>query len=523
MTEQIPPASVVPGGGTRLWRALVEPPPAIREPERRRRARLLSALLVVTLLLAVASIILTFLDPTPRLTQEALIWTMLIATMILAGAYGLSRTPYWESAAVLTIVIVLLATFTAAVVDPGIVLMLAFPILGGLMSGLFLSPRTTGLVFVITLIVMLVLPIVLPGYPLSSIVNASFFVLTVGAIMVVGATMHRQDMEQIEAQSRALAERGAHLQVAVQTARQANEKLAGWVEELEQRTADITLLSRMGEMLQTCEKPDEAHAVIGQFAPRLFPAASGAVYLIDASRNYVTAAVSWGEASAQLDECIFALSECWALRRGQIHLMQDQTSGLPCQHVEASRRIAFPSVCVPMMAQGEAQGVLHLEADEVPMPLTEARQRLAQAVAEQLSLALANLKLRETLRHQSIRDPLTGLFNRRYLEETFERELQRAARNQSTLGVIMLDIDHFKRFNDTLGHEAGDALLHELGNFLATRIRGADIACRYGGEEFALILPDSPLEMSQRRAEELREGVAALRVAFQGRPLGSIT
>lgn len=154
---------------------------------------------------------------------------------------------------------------------------------------------------------------------------------------------------------------------------------------------------------------------------------------------------------------------------------------------------------------------------------SEARQRLAHVVGEQLSLALANLKLRETLRDQSIRDPLTGLFNRRYLEETFERDLQRAARNHSSLGVIMLDVDYFKSFNDTLGHEAGDAVLRELGGFLARCIRGADIACRYGGDEFVLILPDSPLEMSQRRAEELREGVAALPVHFRGRPLGPTT
>jgi diguanylate cyclase (GGDEF)-like protein len=176
-----------------------------------------------------------------------------------------------------------------------------------------------------------------------------------------------------------------------------------------------------------------------------------------------------------------------------------------------------------MMAQGEALGVLHLAANEAQAHLTEAQQRLAQAVAEQLSLALANLKLRETLRLQSIRDVLTGLFNRRYLEETLEREILRAARNKGPLGVIICDIDHFKRFNDTFGHEAGDVLLHELGNYLLTRTRGADIACRYGGEEFTLVLTEASLEATRRRAEELRVGISNLRVQYRGQPLGPIT
>jgi diguanylate cyclase (GGDEF)-like protein len=148
--------------------------------------------------------------------------------------------------------------------------------------------------------------------------------------------------------------------------------------------------------------------------------------------------------------------------------------------------------------------------------------RLAVTVAEQFALALANLRLRETLRGQSIRDPLTGLFNRRYMEETLDRELSRAARERRPLSVILLDIDRFKHFNDTFGHEAGDTVLASLGALLRGASRAGDVACRYGGEEFVLILPAASLADAQRRAEEIREAIRGLRVTHNGRPLEAV-
>lgn len=139
---------------------------------------------------------------------------------------------------------------------------------------------------------------------------------------------------------------------------------------------------------------------------------------------------------------------------------------------------------------------------------------------EQIVLALSNLKLRDSLRQQSIRDSLTGLFNRRYLEETLSLEIQRAKRNNSPFSVIMIDLDHFKRFNDTHGHEAGDVVLQTLGGFLKRHVRAGDIACRYGGEEFTLVLPSTTLELAQQRAEELSEGVRSLHIDFNGPSLG---
>ena len=175
-----------------------------------------------------------------------------------------------------------------------------------------------------------------------------------------------------------------------------------------------------------------------------------------------------------------------------------------------------------MMAQGEAIGILLLCAPELGQ-LTAAKKQLAITVAEHIALALANLKLRETLQDQSIRDPITGLFNRRYMEESLDREIQRCERKRQALSIIMLDVDHFKRFNDTFGHEAGDIVLRELGQFLQRYVRGSDIACRYGGEEFTLILPEASLEVCRKRAEQLRQGVRHLNLQHRHHPLGAIT
>jgi diguanylate cyclase (GGDEF)-like protein len=184
-----------------------------------------------------------------------------------------------------------------------------------------------------------------------------------------------------------------------------------------------------------------------------------------------------------------------------------------------------------MMAQGEALGILHLRRaplrpDHPTLPresLTESKQRLATTVAEHVALALANLKLRETLRNQSSRDPLTGLFNRRYLEETLERELHRAARKERPLSVILIDLDNLNAFNETLGHEAGDTLLRDLGDFLQTHVREEDLACRYSGEEFTLVLPETALEVARQRADKLREAFTAIAHEFRGQTLKDIS
>jgi diguanylate cyclase (GGDEF)-like protein/PAS domain S-box-containing protein len=306
----------------------------------------------------------------------------------------------------------------------------------------------------------------------------------------------------------------------------ANKKLAIWVDDLEERRQEMGLLSEMSELLQNCEEFDEAYAVSAQYIQKLFPFDHGALCLTSASRDIVEAVEIWGDPAPT--ERVFTPSDCWALRRGRPHLVNDPQPGLMCAHVLNPQSANY--LCVPMMARSEALGILHLrhagkkgQQGALWQPSNEHKQQLAVAVADQIAMALANLRLRETLRNMAIRDPLTGLFNRRYMEESLERELRRAERRKTTVGVIMFDIDHFKDFNDIYGHDGGDALLRELGSFVKTRTRGEDIACRYGGEEFVYVLPESSLVDTQNRAEQLRQEVKQIKVYHLGKPLNNIS
>ena len=307
----------------------------------------------------------------------------------------------------------------------------------------------------------------------------------------------------------------------------ANDKLKLWVNELEHRNSEISCLGEMGSLLQSCLTTEEAYAIVSRSVQQIFPNDSGALCIFKESRNIVETVAMWGESLP--GEQVFAPDDCWALRRGQVHMVEDSKSGLLCQHLNQSPSGSY--MCVPVLARGEMLGMLHLQSniqglnpqDVLTGYLIESKQKLAITVAEQIALALANLKLRETLRIQSIRDPLTGLFNRRFMEESLEREMRRVTRKQSSLGVIMVDIDHFKQVNDTFGHATGDNLLRELGIFLKANIRGEDIACRYGGEEFTLILPEASLEFTRERAEKLREGVKHMNVQYLGQAFGNIT
>jgi len=305
--------------------------------------------------------------------------------------------------------------------------------------------------------------------------------------------------------------------------RHTNEQLQLRINELAQRSQEISLLSEMGNLLQTCLTVDEAYTVIVRFMGRLFPNTIGMLSMLGNSSNTLESVATWGEGSENvIDDSLFAPKDCWALRQSRPYYMADRKTYPQCNHLFSLSAAVY--LCIPLIAQGELLGLLHIAQAEVePNNLNLAHQRLAETIAEQIALALANLKLRETLRNQSIRDALTGLYNRRYLEDTLEREFYRADRSHQTVGIIMVDIDHFKQFNDQFGHDAGDSVLQALGSFLNEHIRKGDIACRYGGEEFTLILPGASIEVVQKRAEFLRNKVKHLSVFHRNLNLGSIT
>jgi diguanylate cyclase (GGDEF)-like protein/PAS domain S-box-containing protein len=300
------------------------------------------------------------------------------------------------------------------------------------------------------------------------------------------------------------------------------------VKELELRTKQTTLLNEMGSLLACSGTVAEACAVVSNSVQKLFPAApSGALYLFRSSRDILEAAVRWGGRDVLAPT--IPPDSCWSLRRGLPHWSGHLGNDIVCQHL--IRSDTTESLCVPMVAQGNTIGVLLLEFQGAMESRHEfgnenfrdSHQRLAISAASQIALSLASLQLRETLREQSIRDPLTRLFNRRFLEESFERELQLACRKKQSIAVLFLDLDHFKRFNDTFGHDAGDLVLQSLADLFRNFFRATDICCRYGGEEFAIILPESSSQDAAIRADALRSEVKNLRLQYKKQSLGQLT
>lgn len=285
-------------------------------------------------------------------------------------------------------------------------------------------------------------------------------------------------------------------------------------------------LSTLGDLLQSCQTVEEACSLSANTLPRIFQSRPGALCITSPSRNIVETLTVWNNCSST--EQVFGPEDCWALRRGKVHLVSNPNSPVRCAHV--SKSFTGDYVCVPLAAQGETLGVLYVEnrnprhdASRDVLNSSFNLERQATSVGERISLALANLKLRELLRNQSIRDALTGLFNRRYMEESLTRELHRAERKERNVSVVMLDLDHFKVFNDSFGHQAGDMLLREVAGVLKTRVRAGDIACRYGGEEFALILAETDVEGACLCAEHIRQEIRQLQLHYRGQPLGAAT
>jgi diguanylate cyclase (GGDEF)-like protein/PAS domain S-box-containing protein len=300
--------------------------------------------------------------------------------------------------------------------------------------------------------------------------------------------------------------------------RKANEELVTLVAELKKRDQEMQLLNRMNDLLQACTTRVEAYQVINLIASELFIGRTGCLAILNTRDRHFEVVVRWG--SEWPMETIFSWEDCWAMRRGQLHEVLDPQAGLLCRHFIYPPDRGY--LCVPLMVQGETSGVLCLLGGErINGHFVD--QQLAVAMGEGIKLALSNIELREELREQAIHDTLTGLYNRRYMEDSLARELSRAQRQNTCLCISMLDIEHFKRINDTFGHAAGDELLSELGCVLRENLRTSDIACRYGGDEFVLILPDSSLDDTRRRVQHILELVKEMRIWHDGHLLESLT
>jgi diguanylate cyclase (GGDEF)-like protein/PAS domain S-box-containing protein len=305
------------------------------------------------------------------------------------------------------------------------------------------------------------------------------------------------------------------------------ESLDHLVQALELRTKQTTTLNEMGSLLACSGTVKEASEVVANSVSTLFPSApSGALYLFRSSRDLAEAASRWGKKDSLAPT--FPPDACWSLRRGLPHWSGLAENDIVCQHLSKSSR--NESLCLPMVAQGNTIGVLHLQFQDAAEPThqsatetRDSRERLAVNAASNIALSLASLQLRDTLREQSIRDPLTRLFNRRFLEEALARELRLSGRNHLPVSVLFLDLDYFKKFNDTFGHDAGDMVLQSLADLFLRFFRTTDVCCRYGGEEFAIILPESSSKDAVIRADVLRAEVKSLRLQYKKETLGPLT
>jgi len=294
-----------------------------------------------------------------------------------------------------------------------------------------------------------------------------------------------------------------------------HQRIGLLLEDARRQTAEITQISELGSVLHACATREEVFRLMPERLRCLFPGASGSVSLLSSSGNRVQSAAEWGMLFPA--DQIFTPDQCWALRRGRTHVDSGAGTNGRCTHLRGEGA----SVCIPLIANGEAIGTLAIQNNDRLQSLSDLdvsdldadansdsfarRRQLAATVAEHIALAVANVNLQEALRLQAIRDPLTGLYNRRYMQEFLERELHSARRKRRPLSVLMIDLDHFKRYNDNFGHSAGDQALAAVGEMLLRMVRAEDIACRYGGEEFTLILPECALSEATLRAEEIRQ------------------
>ncbi|MDQ5985189.1 MAG: hypothetical protein CSYNP_00894 [Syntrophus sp. SKADARSKE-3] len=295
------------------------------------------------------------------------------------------------------------------------------------------------------------------------------------------------------------------------------ERLKVWVYELELHNQRLNFLHQMGSALQACHNDEEAYTVIRHFGPLLFPKTRGVLYELDKTQAVLKSTAGWGK-DIHIGQT-FSTDMCCAFKTGRMHSAPQDTQKCSCPVKE---NCDVPFICAPMSVTEEQRGIFHLTMPE-SREYAEGTIELALVVTEYIALSLANLRLRERLRTQAIRDPLTGLFNRRYMEESLEQEFYRSDRKLHPVSIIMLDIDHFKMVNDQYGHDAGDALLKNIGNIVQNLVRKGDIACRFGGEEFIIILPETPLDVTVKRAEYFRSELKCDAFLYDGRKIGPIT
>lgn len=275
------------------------------------------------------------------------------------------------------------------------------------------------------------------------------------------------------------------------------------------------LLARMTQRLQGCENFDDVINVAELFAPNIAPGIAGRLYVFDRDPWQMRCVAQW--LSPADDEATFHPDACWAVRRGQSHPPVNGEPDVACYHLPASQ--AESALCVPLIAQGEAIGLLSFQ--NITPENAPARAYL-ELMAEALGLALANQRLRDALLEKALFDPLTGLRNRHHLEDTLHTQMTQAMRNGEPLSCMMIDIDHFKSINDRFGHEAGDQVIKNVATIVQRAAHDGGLAFRFGGEEFLVLLPGAGEAEAHACAQKIYNGVHALSLRYGLTEIGPV-
>ncbi|MGL6212025.1 MAG: sensor domain-containing diguanylate cyclase [Paracoccaceae bacterium] len=282
---------------------------------------------------------------------------------------------------------------------------------------------------------------------------------------------------------------------------------------------EVRLLGELNEWLQSSRSLDELFDMVGRFLGHILPDCEGSIYVYSNSRDVLDGCASWN--GGHHKDHIHP-EECWGLRRGRTYAFGESDIDFTCGHAEPHDGRSY--LCIPVLAHGETVGLMHLRSrvGKSVEGFKEGR-RLAQMCAEQISLAIANVRMRDQLQDQSIRDPLTGLYNRRHLTDSLRRALNARQRAGVPLSLVAIDVDHFKRFNDNHGHDAGDIVLRAVAAALSEECDRDELACRIGGEELMVLLPATDAKAAMIRAEAMRAAVEAVTVRYGEKTLPRVT
>ncbi len=313
------------------------------------------------------------------------------------------------------------------------------------------------------------------------------------------------------------------LSQAIQRAENAEHKAREALQQERDRRTEIRSLAELGDWLQCCKSIDELYEIVRQAMCGYFSGSSGQLFIYSNSRDVLDGVVAWGDAAVIRN---VQPQDCWGLRRGRMFRYGEGVVNYPCAHVlNNSDQSPDVYVCLPIIAQGDTVGLLNIifGNEIIDDAARDSQIAFAQKCAEQISVAIANVKLRDELHEQSTRDPLTGLYNRRYFIDRCRSAISLVQREEGSLALISFDADNFKSYNDKYGHDAGDYLLCTIGSLISRYYDNDQTCCRIGGEEFSILLPDATVDQAQSSARELVELIAQHDFSYRGTPLPTVT